>query len=58
MLKADKSKLTSEEMVKYYDKLTSKYPIISIEDSLAEDDWDGWKIPTKTVGQEDTAYRR
>src|ERR1035438_1516624 len=36
-------------MVMYYDKLISKYPIISIEDGLAEDDWDGWKILTEKL---------
>lgn len=50
ILKADKSRLTSGEMVTYYDQLTSKYPIISIEDGLAEDDWDGWKILTERLG--------
>lgn len=51
ILKADNSKLTSEEMVKYYANLISKYPIISIEDGLAEDDWDGWQILTKELGK-------
>ena len=43
-------KLSSEEMVDYYEKLVSKYPIISIEDGLSEDDWDGWKILTQKLG--------
>lgn len=51
ILKADKSRLSSEEMVKYYANLISKYPIISIEDGLAEDDWDGWKVLTKELGK-------
>lgn len=51
ILKADNSSLTSEEMASYYDKLISKYPIISIEDGLAEDDWEGWKILTKQLGR-------
>ena len=51
VLKADKCKLTSEEMVEYYEKLISKYPIISIEDALAENDWDGWQILTKRLGK-------
>lgn len=42
--------LTSKEMVKYYEKLVSKYPIISIEDGLSEEDWDGWKQLTDAVG--------
>jgi enolase len=51
ILKADNSRLASEEMVTYYDKLISKYPIISIEDGLAEDDWKGWKILTQRLGK-------
>jgi enolase len=50
ILKADKSRLSSEEMVKYYANLISKYPIICIEDGLAEDDWEGWEILTKELG--------
>jgi enolase 1/2/3 len=51
ILKADNSRLASEEMVKYYAGLISKYPVISIEDGLAEDDWDGWKILTEELGE-------
>ncbi|HYA27094.1 MAG TPA: phosphopyruvate hydratase, partial [Thermodesulfovibrionales bacterium] len=51
ILKADNRRLTSEEMVTYYDKLISKYPIISIEDGLAEDDWEGWKVLTEQLGK-------
>jgi len=51
ILKADNSRLSSKEMVKYYADLISKYPVISIEDGLAEDDWDGWKILTKELGE-------
>lgn len=40
----------SEQLVSYYEALASKYPIISIEDGLAEDDWDGWKIATDRLG--------
>ncbi|HEY9719131.1 MAG TPA: phosphopyruvate hydratase [Trichormus sp.] len=36
--------LSSKDMVKYYEKLVDKYPIVSIEDGLAEEDWDGWKM--------------
>jgi enolase len=50
LLKADNRKLSSEEMVGYYENLISKYPIITIEDGLAENDWDGWKILTKRLG--------
>ena len=42
--------LTSEEMVAWYIELTEKFPIISIEDGLAEDDWDGWKKLTEALG--------
>lgn len=42
--------LSSKDMVKYYEKLVGKYPIVSIEDGLAEDDWDGWKILTDSLG--------
>ena len=51
ILKADNSRLTSEEMVSYYENLISKYPIISIEDALAENDWNGWEILTKRLGK-------
>ncbi len=51
LLKADNKKLSSEEMVEYYANLISKYPIISIEDALAEGDWDGWKILTDKLGK-------
>jgi enolase len=51
VLKADNSRLTSEEMVTYYGKMISKYPIVSIEDGLAEDDWEGWKILTEQLGR-------
>lgn len=42
--------LTSEEMVGYYEALCAKYPIVSIEDGLSEDDWAGWKILTERLG--------
>jgi len=41
---------TSAEMVNYYGKLVADYPIISIEDGMAEDDWDGWKLLNKKLG--------
>ncbi|MDO8682011.1 MAG: phosphopyruvate hydratase [Armatimonadota bacterium] len=41
---------SSEEMVDYFAKLVDKYPIISIEDGMAEDDWDGWKLFTQRLG--------
>ena len=43
-------KLSSEEMVDYYSSLIEKYPLVSIEDGLAEDDWEGWKIFTEKLG--------
>ncbi len=45
-----KPEKTAEEMVDYYEDLVNKYPIISIEDGMAEDDWDGWKILTDRLG--------
>lgn len=42
--------LTSDEMIEFYEKLISDYPIISIEDALAEEDWDGWKKLTDKIG--------
>jgi enolase len=41
---------TSEEMIDYFEALVAKYPIVSIEDGLAEDDWDGWKSLTERLG--------
>ncbi|HEX77719.1 MAG TPA: phosphopyruvate hydratase [Dehalococcoidia bacterium] len=43
--------LSSREMVSYYADLVSRYPIISIEDGMAEDDWEGWKALTQTIGR-------
>ncbi len=42
--------LTSEQMVDFYEGLVQKYPLISIEDGLGEDDWDGWKKLTERIG--------
>lgn len=47
---AGKEPLTSEELIDYYDKLTDKYPIISIEDGMAEEDWQGWVNLTEKLG--------
>jgi enolase len=49
-LKSETKILSSAEMVDYYATLVGKYPIISIEDGLAEDDWEGWKIMTEKLG--------
>jgi enolase 1/2/3 len=48
--KSDKSAKSSEEMVRYWAKWAKDYPIVSIEDGLAEDDWDGWGMLTKELG--------
>jgi enolase len=48
--KSDKSEKTSQEMIDFYEDWTKKYPIVSIEDGLAEDDWDGWKLLTDKLG--------
>ena len=45
-----KPRKSSEELVKFYAGLVAKYPIISIEDGLAEDDWSGWKVMTEELG--------
>ena len=49
-LKSEDRELTSAEMVDYYCDLCEKYPIASIEDGLAEDDWDGWKLFVEKIG--------
>ena len=48
--KSDKSEKSPEQMVKFYEQWTKQYPIISIEDGLAEDDWEGWKMLTEVLG--------
>ena len=48
--KSDKSEKSSEEMVEYYTNWVNQYPIVSLEDALAEDDWDGWKLLTDKLG--------
>ncbi len=49
---SDGSRKTSEEMVDFYAKWLAKYPIISIEDGLAEDDWEGWRRLTAKLGEQ------
>ncbi len=51
-LESENRTLSSEEMVDYYTNLVNKYPIISIEDGLAENDWDGWKILNSKLGSQ------
>jgi enolase len=48
--KSDGKEMTSEQLVKYWESWVKKYPICSIEDGMAEDDWKGWKMLTDTVG--------
>ena len=48
--KSDKSQKSSEEMVALWSSWVKQYPIVSIEDGMAEDDWDGWKALTETLG--------
>lgn len=51
ILKAEKeSEKSSEEMVEFYQELVADFPILSIEDGLAEDDWEGWKLLTERLG--------
>lgn len=49
--KSTGDKLTPAQMVAYWKKWCDKYPIISIEDGMAEDDWDGWKLMTDSIGK-------
>ncbi|MCK4272357.1 phosphopyruvate hydratase [bacterium] len=51
VLASEGRELTSRQMVDYYAKLVDKYPIISIEDGMDEEDWDGWKAMTQKLGQ-------
>jgi enolase len=50
VLKSENRKITSSELIAYYADMCSKYPIVSIEDGLSEDDWDGWKELTEVLG--------
>jgi len=49
--KSDKSAKSSEQMVKFYENLVRQYPIVSIEDGHAEDDWEGWRMMTDVLGK-------
>ena len=49
--KSDGKKMTSEQLVKYWESWVKQYPIISIEDGMAEDDWKGWKMMTESLGK-------
>src|SRR5207248_3190404 len=48
--KSDKSTKSSEQMVRFWSDWANRYPIVSIEDALAEDDWEGWKMLTREIG--------
>jgi len=50
--KSDKSEYSSQEMARYWESWTKQYPIISIEDGLAEDDWEGWKYLSELLGEQ------
>ncbi len=49
--KSDKSARTSEQMVEFWGNWVRQYPIVSLEDGMSEEDWDGWKLLTRDVGQ-------
>src|SRR5579863_3317403 len=49
--KSDKSERTPEQMVEFWAKWVKEYPIVSIEDGMAEDDWEGWKLLTDMLGK-------
>lgn len=49
--KSDRKKLSSEQMVKYWESWVKQYPIVSVEDGMAEDDWNGWKMLTDAIGE-------
>lgn len=51
ILRAENANLSSAEMVAFYENLVAKYPIISIEDGLAEDDWTGWQLMNQKMGE-------
>ncbi|MBD0332497.1 MAG: phosphopyruvate hydratase, partial [Chitinophagaceae bacterium] len=49
--KSDGKKMSSEELVKYWENWARQYPIVSIEDGMAEDDWEGWKMLSEALGK-------
>ncbi len=56
--KGDKSERSSEQMVEFYENWIRQYPIVSLEDGLAEDDWEGWKSPHRQARQPHPACGR
>jgi enolase len=57
-LRLARKELSSEKMIEWYSELKEKYPILSIEDGLAEDDWDGWKKLTAALGSDEMLSHR
>jgi enolase 1/2/3 len=51
-LRTEKRKVTAAQMIELFTEWVKKYPIVSIEDGLAEDDWEGWKLLNQTLGQQ------
>lgn len=49
-LRSESLTLTSEELIDYWERLIDRFPIVALEDGLAEDDWDGWRLLTKRLG--------
>jgi len=49
--KSDNSKRSAEELTSFYTELVDRYPIVSIEDGMAEDDWEGWELMTQALGE-------
>jgi enolase len=49
--KSDKSEKTTDQMIEYWSNWVRQYPIISLEDGMSEEDWDGWKTLTDTLGK-------
>lgn len=54
-LSGDHAAKTAEQMIEFYDHLISEYPIVSIEDGLEEEDWEGWKLLTDSLGDSEAA---
>ena len=57
ILQVKTSARTTDEMIAFYEELVTKYPICSIEDGLAEDDWAGWKKLTERLGAKGSVGR-
>ena len=57
-LRKEGKKLTGEQMVEFWTKWVNDYPIVSIEDGLAQDDWASWQLMTRQLGDQDPDRRR